>query len=280
MAGASVVAGRVEPRRAASEVLKCGAVTPSPGLAASALRLRGSRPGTVTAVRARAPSLATWCTGQRPERTRACASSSSETCSRPRPSRPVASSWRAGSGSTARLAGTSPPWRYGFAIRRCRPAPAVGRQAAGAFRRRLHEPGRACVARSVRDRSAALRPGDGGRSGNRAARPDAAGVRPGARTRDVLLAGWRRGSADGDGVGNPYGVSLHGSDARTIMPTRATAHASILDSAAAECFVSEALRARAVELGALLRNGAIVPNGVDCRGLVPRQGRAKAQWCR
>lgn len=64
-------------------------------------------------------------------------------------------------------------------------------------------------------------------------------------------------------IGAPVVVSLHGGDVTEIMPRTPMTHARTLDRAAATIYVSEALRRRAVALGAPTQRSHVIPNGVD-----------------
>lgn len=61
----------------------------------------------------------------------------------------------------------------------------------------------------------------------------------------------------------PFVVSMHGSDVTEFMPRRAGGYREILGRAAATTYVSEALRDRAVEIGAPSDRAHVIPNGVD-----------------
>ena len=61
----------------------------------------------------------------------------------------------------------------------------------------------------------------------------------------------------------PFVVSMHGSDVAEVMPRRAGAYREILGRAGATTYVSQALRDRAVALGAPADRAHVIPNGVD-----------------
>lgn len=61
----------------------------------------------------------------------------------------------------------------------------------------------------------------------------------------------------------PFLVSLHGSDVEEAMAAHPAPSARTLRQAAATVYVSEALRRRAVELGAPEQHSHVIPNGVD-----------------
>lgn len=61
----------------------------------------------------------------------------------------------------------------------------------------------------------------------------------------------------------PFVVSMHGSDVAEVMPRRSGAYREILGRAGATTYVSEALRERAVALGAPRDGSHVIPNGVD-----------------
>lgn len=63
--------------------------------------------------------------------------------------------------------------------------------------------------------------------------------------------------------GVPFVVSLHGSDVEEAMAARPAPSARTLRQAAATVYVSEALRRRAIELGAPEQGSHVIPNGVD-----------------
>ncbi len=67
----------------------------------------------------------------------------------------------------------------------------------------------------------------------------------------------------------PFVVSLHGSDVEQIMPRCAGAYREVLGRAAATTYVSEALRDRAVRMGAPREGSHVIPNGVDLEVFAP-----------
>lgn len=67
----------------------------------------------------------------------------------------------------------------------------------------------------------------------------------------------------------PFVVSLHGSDVEEVMPRRAAAYQEVLGRAAATIYVSEALRERAVQLGAPRERSHVIGNGVDLQVFQP-----------
>lgn len=72
----------------------------------------------------------------------------------------------------------------------------------------------------------------------------------------------------------PFVVSLHGGDVDQIMPRVAGAYREILTRAAATTYVSEALRATAVGLGAPMAGSHVIPNGVDHAVFAPARAEA------
>lgn len=64
-------------------------------------------------------------------------------------------------------------------------------------------------------------------------------------------------------LGVPVVVSMHGSDVTGVMPHATTAFVRTLAAAAATIYVSEALRATAVGLGAPREGSYVIPNGVN-----------------
>ncbi len=70
----------------------------------------------------------------------------------------------------------------------------------------------------------------------------------------------------------PFVVSLHGSDVEQIMPRCAGAYREVLGRAAATIYVSEALRDRAVRMGAPREGSHVIPNGVDLELFGPSMG--------
>lgn len=67
----------------------------------------------------------------------------------------------------------------------------------------------------------------------------------------------------GNILGVPYVVTAHGSDIVDYMPKRRNRYIDVLDGAASVAYVSDALRRRAVDLGASGRRAITLPNGVD-----------------
>lgn len=64
-------------------------------------------------------------------------------------------------------------------------------------------------------------------------------------------------------MGVPFVITLHGSDVNTHMRRDPEPFAAVLRDAASVIYVSEALRDRAIALGAPTDNAQVIPNGVD-----------------
>ena len=122
----------------------------------------------------------------------------------------------------------------------------------------------------VRDLLAVRRDARPERAVARATRRVLAAVRSGGETFDIVHAHGMYAMPAGEVARRvaaelevPFVVSMHGSDVEEAMAARPAASARTLRDAAASTYVSEALRRRALELGAPQENSHVIPNGVD-----------------